>query len=98
MKEGCGRQNGMKLSLLPSHASVCNTTMVVIESGDTWREDATHWSCTRYYGMGWYWISLSHSFSRHYLYLEKPALHLRGVGTKCPSLPLGLGHIHISKE
>ncbi|GFV35177.1 transposable element Tcb1 transposase [Trichonephila clavipes] len=30
-----GRQNGMKLSLLTSHASVCNTTMVGFESGDT---------------------------------------------------------------
>ncbi|GFU39963.1 hypothetical protein TNCV_1001781 [Trichonephila clavipes] len=27
MKEGCGQQNGIKLSLLTSHASVCNTTM-----------------------------------------------------------------------
>ncbi|GFV22938.1 HTH_38 domain-containing protein [Trichonephila clavipes] len=27
MKEGCGQQNGMKLSLLTSHASVCNTTI-----------------------------------------------------------------------
>ncbi|GFU63835.1 transposable element Tcb1 transposase [Trichonephila clavipes] len=35
MKEGCGRQNGMKLSLLTSHASVCNTMMVGFESGDT---------------------------------------------------------------
>ncbi|GFT11176.1 HTH_38 domain-containing protein [Trichonephila clavipes] len=35
MKEGCGRQNGMKLSLLTSDASVCNITMVVFESGDT---------------------------------------------------------------
>ncbi|GFW42626.1 transposable element Tcb1 transposase [Trichonephila clavipes] len=35
MKEGCGRQNGMKLSLLTSHASACNTTMVGFESGDT---------------------------------------------------------------
>ncbi|GFU57941.1 hypothetical protein TNCV_5091121, partial [Trichonephila clavipes] len=35
MKEGCGRQNGMKLSLLSSNASVCNTTMVGFESGDT---------------------------------------------------------------
>ncbi|GFW29905.1 transposable element Tcb1 transposase [Trichonephila clavipes] len=33
MKEGCGRQNGMKLSLLTRHASVCNTTMVGFESG-----------------------------------------------------------------
>ncbi|GFS54680.1 transposable element Tcb1 transposase [Trichonephila clavipes] len=29
------RQNGMKLSLLTRHASVCNTTMVGFESGDT---------------------------------------------------------------
>ncbi|GFW31448.1 uncharacterized protein TNCV_1287951 [Trichonephila clavipes] len=28
-------ENGMKLSLLTSHASVCNTTMVGFESGDT---------------------------------------------------------------
>ncbi|GFW54875.1 HTH_38 domain-containing protein [Trichonephila clavipes] len=35
MKEGCGWQNGMKLSLLTSHASVCNTTIVGFESGDT---------------------------------------------------------------
>ncbi|GFU96553.1 HTH_38 domain-containing protein [Trichonephila clavipes] len=35
MKEGYGRQNEMKLSLLMSHASVCNTTMVGFESGDT---------------------------------------------------------------
>ncbi|GFT40114.1 alpha-soluble NSF attachment protein [Trichonephila clavipes] len=33
MKEGCGWQNGMKLSLLTSHASVYNTTMV----GFVWR-------------------------------------------------------------
>ncbi|GFV76667.1 transposable element Tcb1 transposase [Trichonephila clavipes] len=30
-----GRGNGMKLSLLTSHASVCNTTMVGFQSGDT---------------------------------------------------------------
>ncbi|GFU05934.1 HTH_38 domain-containing protein [Trichonephila clavipes] len=35
MKEGCRRQNGVKLSLLTSHASVCNTMMVGFESGDT---------------------------------------------------------------
>ncbi|GFV95333.1 transposable element Tcb1 transposase [Trichonephila clavipes] len=35
MKEGCWRQNGMKLSLLTSHTSVCNTTIVGFESGDT---------------------------------------------------------------
>ncbi|GFY13569.1 transposable element Tcb1 transposase [Trichonephila clavipes] len=60
MKEECGRQNGMKLSLLKSHVSVCNTTMVGFESADTVeREDAEqlrytppHWSCTGYYGWG----------------------------------------------
>ncbi|GFU31312.1 hypothetical protein TNCV_8631 [Trichonephila clavipes] len=35
IKEGRGRQNGMKLPLLTSHVSVCNTTMVGFESGDT---------------------------------------------------------------
>ncbi|GFW24012.1 transposable element Tcb1 transposase [Trichonephila clavipes] len=35
MKEECGRQNGMKLSLLTNHVSICNTTMVGFESGDT---------------------------------------------------------------
>ncbi|GFX61813.1 HTH_38 domain-containing protein [Trichonephila clavipes] len=34
MKEGCGWQNGMKLSLLTSHASVCITTMVGFDSRD----------------------------------------------------------------
>ncbi|GFW23268.1 transposable element Tcb1 transposase [Trichonephila clavipes] len=34
MKEGCGWQNEMKF-LLTSHASVCNTTMVGFEFGDT---------------------------------------------------------------
>ncbi|GFX45235.1 uncharacterized protein TNCV_3432831 [Trichonephila clavipes] len=35
MKKRCGWQCGMKLSLLTSHASVCNTTRVGFESGDT---------------------------------------------------------------
>ncbi|GFV23282.1 uncharacterized protein TNCV_4779961 [Trichonephila clavipes] len=35
MKEGFGWQNGMKLSLLTSHASVCNNSMVGLESRDT---------------------------------------------------------------
>ncbi|GFT89691.1 HTH_38 domain-containing protein [Trichonephila clavipes] len=35
MKEGCGWQNGRKLPLLTSHASVCNATMVEFKSGDT---------------------------------------------------------------
>ncbi|GFU04932.1 HTH_38 domain-containing protein [Trichonephila clavipes] len=34
-KEECGRQNGMKFSFLTSHASVCNTTIVEFEYGDT---------------------------------------------------------------
>ncbi|UYV75650.1 hypothetical protein LAZ67_13000853, partial [Cordylochernes scorpioides] len=32
-KKGCGRQNGMKLSLLTNHDSLCNTTIVGFESG-----------------------------------------------------------------
>ncbi|GFU86853.1 transposable element Tcb1 transposase [Trichonephila clavipes] len=27
---------------------------------------------------------------------KQPALHIRGVGASCPSLPSGLGHSHIS--
>ncbi|GFV93557.1 transposable element Tcb1 transposase [Trichonephila clavipes] len=68
-----------------------------------WRKNAEqlryappHWSCTGYYGMGWYWISLSHSSSTHCRFWKQPALHLRGVGASCPSLPSGLGHSHIS--
>ncbi|GFX75237.1 alpha-soluble NSF attachment protein [Trichonephila clavipes] len=34
MKEGCGCQDGIKLSLLVSHASVCNTTMVWRHCGE----------------------------------------------------------------
>ncbi|GFV40192.1 transposable element Tcb1 transposase [Trichonephila clavipes] len=51
MKEGRGLQNGMKLSLLTSHASVCNITMVGFKSGDT-VERSPQWSCTGCYGMG----------------------------------------------
>ncbi|GFU26713.1 HTH_38 domain-containing protein [Trichonephila clavipes] len=35
MKEGYGRQNGMKFSLLTNHASVCNIKKVGFESGGT---------------------------------------------------------------
>ncbi|GFT19739.1 transposable element Tcb1 transposase [Trichonephila clavipes] len=35
MKEVCGWQSGVKLSLLTSHASVCYTTMVGFEPGNT---------------------------------------------------------------
>ncbi|GFV76347.1 transposable element Tcb1 transposase [Trichonephila clavipes] len=55
-----------------------------------------HWSCTGYYSMGRYWISLSHSSSTHCQYFKQPALHLPGDGASCPSLPSGLGHSHIS--
>ncbi|GFY13273.1 transposable element Tcb1 transposase [Trichonephila clavipes] len=68
-----------------------------------WRQDAeelryapAHWSCTGYYGMGMYWISLSHFSSTHCWYFKQPGLHLRGVRACCPSLPSGLGHSHIS--
>ncbi|GFX57876.1 hypothetical protein TNCV_3068431 [Trichonephila clavipes] len=101
MKEVCRRQNGMKLSLLTSHASVCNTTMFGFESGDTVERGC----CVMHrhtgtapciIGMGRYWISLSHSSSTHCRYFKQPALHLQGVGASCPSLPSGLGHSHIS--
>ncbi|GFU75317.1 transposable element Tcb1 transposase [Trichonephila clavipes] len=34
-ERGCRCQNGIKLSLLTSHATFCNTTMVGFECGDT---------------------------------------------------------------
>ncbi|GFT64870.1 transposable element Tcb1 transposase [Trichonephila clavipes] len=85
MKEGYGWQNGMKLSLLTSHASLCNTTSD--SSLETpWREDTEqlryapqHWSCTEYYGMGWYWISLSHSSSTHCWYFKQPEWYISEV-------------------
>ncbi|GFV34463.1 transposable element Tcb1 transposase [Trichonephila clavipes] len=67
------------------------------EDAEQLRYAPPHWFCTGYYGMGRYWISLSHSSSKHCQYLKPPVLHLRGVGTSCPSLPSGLGHSHISK-
>ncbi|GFY02565.1 transposable element Tcb1 transposase [Trichonephila clavipes] len=39
--------------------------------------------------MGRYWISLLRSSSTHCRYFKQPALHLRGVGASCPSLPSG---------
>ncbi|GFT85651.1 hypothetical protein TNCV_4253621 [Trichonephila clavipes] len=104
MKEGCGRQNGMKLSLLKSRASLSATPRWSNSSLETpWREDAEqlryappHWSCTGYYSMGRYWISLSHSSRTHCWYFNEPAIHLRGIGASYPSLPSGLGHSHIS--
>ncbi|GFX69761.1 transposable element Tcb1 transposase [Trichonephila clavipes] len=58
--------------------------MVGFESGDTVERGCgtaapLHWSCNGYYGIGWIWISLSHSSSTHYRYFKQPALHLRGV-------------------
>ncbi|GFW31688.1 uncharacterized protein TNCV_4683601 [Trichonephila clavipes] len=101
MKEVCGQQNEMKLSLLTSHAFVCKTRWSDSSLETPWRADAEelryaprHWSCTGYYGMGRYCISLSSS--THYRYFKQPALHLRGVGASCPSLPTGLGQSHIS--
>ncbi|GFW66710.1 transposable element Tcb1 transposase [Trichonephila clavipes] len=65
-----------------------------------WREDAEqlqpHWSCTGYYVMERYWISLSHSSRTHCRYFKQPALHLRSAGASCPFLLSGLGHSHIS--
>ncbi|GFX88879.1 hypothetical protein TNCV_2575861 [Trichonephila clavipes] len=98
MKEGYGRQNRMKLF---THLSATSEwSYSTLET--PWREDAeqlsyapSNWSCTGHYGMGRYWISLSHSSSTHCRYFKQPALHLRGVGASCPSLPSGLDHSHI---
>ncbi|GFU12058.1 uncharacterized protein TNCV_2095281 [Trichonephila clavipes] len=57
-----------------------------------------HWSCTEYYGMGRYWISLTHSSSTHCRYFKQPVLHPRDVRASCSSLHSGLDHSHISLE
>ncbi|GFV27001.1 transposable element Tcb1 transposase [Trichonephila clavipes] len=66
------------------------------EDAEQLRYAPPHWSCTKYYGMGRYCISLSHSSSTHCRFFKQPVLHLRGVGASCPYLPSGLGHSHIS--
>ncbi|GFU28123.1 transposable element Tcb1 transposase [Trichonephila clavipes] len=82
-EEGCGRQNGMKLSLLTSHAPVCNITMVGFESGDTWRGILN--SCVMYRHTGpapgimlWSGI-VYHSRTPlvHCQYFKQPMLHLQ---------------------
>ncbi|GFY14010.1 transposable element Tcb1 transposase [Trichonephila clavipes] len=65
------------------------------EDAEQLRYAPPHWSRNGYYGMGRYWISLSHSSSTHCRYFKQPALHLRGVGASYPSLPSGLDHSHI---
>ncbi|GFV21703.1 uncharacterized protein TNCV_164341 [Trichonephila clavipes] len=62
-----------------------------LRGDDAERYAPPHWSCTGYYGIGRYWISLSHSSSTHCRYFKQPALHLRGAGASCPSLPSGKG-------
>ncbi|GFX94860.1 transposable element Tcb1 transposase [Trichonephila clavipes] len=39
-----------------------------------------------------------HSRTTYCRYFKQPALHLRGVGASCTSLPSGYGHSHISTE
>ncbi|GFX96536.1 hypothetical protein TNCV_1442101 [Trichonephila clavipes] len=65
-----GQRNGTTLCLLVNPVSTCSITMVGFEFGDTEGEVAEllryalpHWSCTRYHGMGWNWISLPHPSS-----------------------------------
>ncbi|GFW26093.1 transposon Tf2-8 polyprotein [Trichonephila clavipes] len=106
----------MKLSLLISHASVSATPRWSDSSLETpWREDAEqlryaqrHWSCTGYYGMGRYWISLSHSSSTHCGYFNiievlEPVIlpYLQGLATAIfqqdnaspPAYPGGNGQV-----
>ena len=87
-----------RLKLLSATPRWSNTSLET-----AWREDPgqlhyapPHWSCTGYYDMRRYWISLSHSSSMHCRYFKQPALHLRNVGASCPSLHLGLAHSYIS--
>ncbi|GFT55500.1 hypothetical protein TNCV_1326681 [Trichonephila clavipes] len=92
--------------VLTKQSSICVATPRWSDSSleTPWREDAEqlhyappHWYCIGYYGMGRYWIALSHSSSTHCRYFKQPALHHRGVGASCPSLPSGLGHSHAQR-
>ncbi|GFW29157.1 hypothetical protein TNCV_2838971 [Trichonephila clavipes] len=92
----------MKLSLLTSHHLSATPRWSDSSLVTPWREDAEqlryalpHWSCTEYYGMGWYWISFSHFSSTRCRYFKQPALHLREP-VVLPSLLSGLGNSHIS--
>ncbi|GFV14864.1 transposable element Tcb1 transposase [Trichonephila clavipes] len=106
MKEGCGWQNGMKLSLLTSHAFCLQHHDRRIQ---VWRHRGVRMLniCVMHHQTGpepgimeWGGIGY-HSRtplvrivgtlnSQHY------TLHLRGVGASCPFLPSGLSHSHIS--
>ncbi|GFS63892.1 transposable element Tcb1 transposase [Trichonephila clavipes] len=84
MKEGYGWQNGMKLSLLTNHASVCNATIVGFESGDTVERGCwTALLCTAtlvLHSVLWYGAVLDITltlFYTHCRYFKQPALHLR---------------------
>ncbi|GFT50011.1 hypothetical protein TNCV_1994601 [Trichonephila clavipes] len=85
----------------------CNTTTVGFEeSGDTVERGCLGAAalCTTTlvlpacYGMGWYWISLSHSSSTHCTGTLNSQRYISEVlEPGCPSLPSrGLSHSHIS--
>ncbi|GFV77636.1 transposable element Tcb1 transposase [Trichonephila clavipes] len=95
MIEGCGQQNGMKLSSLTSHVSVRNTTMVGFGSGDTVERGSLidHHTGTEPGIMVWGGIGYH---SRTPLVRIAGTLNSRGVEASYPSLPSGLGHSHIS--
>ncbi|GFT64191.1 hypothetical protein TNCV_2200771 [Trichonephila clavipes] len=89
MKEGCRWQNRWKLSLMTSHASVCNTMLVGFKSGDTVGEDAEQlryappqWSCTGYHGIGWFEPSTTKDPPC------RAAMHVKSVELKRP--PVGV--------
>ncbi|GFS80073.1 transposable element Tcb1 transposase [Trichonephila clavipes] len=74
----------MKLSLLTSHASVCNTTVIGFESGHRGERMLNSCVMNRHTGsapsiMVWGGIGY-HSSSTYCRYFKQPALHLRGVG------------------
>ncbi|GFW76690.1 hypothetical protein TNCV_4944071 [Trichonephila clavipes] len=83
MNGGHGQRNGTTLCSLTNPASDRNIKKVRFEFGDTvgeatelFRSASPYWSCTRYHGFGWCWISLLHPTSTHCRYIEQPALHL----------------------
>ncbi|GFY30533.1 hypothetical protein TNCV_3522961 [Trichonephila clavipes] len=102
MNSGHRQRNGVTLYLLTNPASACNQRWLDWNSKTQCSEAAEllsyaspHWSCTRYHGFVWYWISQAHPSRTHCQYTELSALHFRGVGARGPPIhsALAIGHI-----
>ncbi|GFV23253.1 hypothetical protein TNCV_1514471 [Trichonephila clavipes] len=100
MKEGCGRQN--VIIVFTDESRIClqhhNGPESSLEA--PWRRMLNSCVMHHWFSAGMVWGGIGcHSHSPLVCicrYFKQPALHLRGLGASCPSLPSGLGHSHIS--